>query len=184
MNTRGFTLIELLVVIAIIAILAAVSFALLGGGRTTARDTAVKAEMSQVLNMVEMYYENNNNYGAVLAEADCVGGAAGSIFATNAELAAILAKIQSENGGISPRCAAGATSGGIATSWAVKVVLPSAPSGAPWCVDSNQFRGQMAFSGSGGVNPVFSYVFTLAEAMAPPQTYPIYGGTVPATCKA
>lgn len=61
-NKRGFTLIELLVVIAIIGLLATIVLVSLNNARNKANNTKVKADMSQMMLAVEMYYSDNNAY--------------------------------------------------------------------------------------------------------------------------
>ena len=59
-NEKGFTIIELIVVIAIMAVLAAivVTSVIIYVGR--ARDTAVKADLSQIAKKLQIYYADNN----------------------------------------------------------------------------------------------------------------------------
>lgn len=59
-KNKGFTLIELLVVIAIIGILAAIVLVSLRGATGKAKDTRVKAEVTQVPSLAEMYYSEND----------------------------------------------------------------------------------------------------------------------------
>ena len=63
-NKKGFTLIELLVVIAIIGLLATIVLVSLNNARNKASNTKVKADLSQVMLAVEMYYSDNNTYPA------------------------------------------------------------------------------------------------------------------------
>ena len=57
---RGFTLIELLVVIAIIGVLATLVLLQLGTARSRARDAKRIADVSQLRQAVELYYEDNS----------------------------------------------------------------------------------------------------------------------------
>lgn len=69
---KGFTLIELLVVIAIIGILSSIVLASLSSARTKGEDAAIQSTLSNVRAQAELYYSNNNNYGAAVT-----GGTAG-----------------------------------------------------------------------------------------------------------
>ncbi len=57
----GFTLIELLVVIAIIGILASVVLASLNTARQKSRDARRIADVKQIQNALELYYDSNSN---------------------------------------------------------------------------------------------------------------------------
>jgi len=59
---RGFTLIELLVTIAIIGLLAAIVFVSLNNARAKARDTKRMADLKQIANALELYYDKYGFY--------------------------------------------------------------------------------------------------------------------------
>ncbi|MDO8513157.1 MAG: type II secretion system protein [bacterium] len=63
MRKKGFTLIELLVVIAIIGILAATVLIGMRSARSKARDTQRKNNVRSVINMLELYYDDNVSAG-------------------------------------------------------------------------------------------------------------------------
>jgi prepilin-type N-terminal cleavage/methylation domain-containing protein len=61
--SRGFTVLELLVVIAIIGTLSSVIMSSVTSARVKAYDAKVKAQLSNIRNAAEMYYNDNLNYG-------------------------------------------------------------------------------------------------------------------------
>jgi len=61
-SQKGFTLIELLVVIAIIGVLASVVLASLNTARSKARDAQRLSDIKQLVNAIEMYYNDNGSY--------------------------------------------------------------------------------------------------------------------------
>ncbi len=68
---RGFTLIELLIVVAIIGLLSAVVLVSLNSARRSANDARRKADLKQMANAMEMYYNTNNAYPAYADETHC-----------------------------------------------------------------------------------------------------------------
>lgn len=61
-SSAGFTLIELLVVIAIIGILSSVVMASMGSMREQARDTRRNADVTQIINALELYHADHDHY--------------------------------------------------------------------------------------------------------------------------
>jgi len=61
-NKKGFTLIELLVVIAVIGLLASIVLVSVNSARAKARDTKRKADLYQLQQALEMYYDENGIY--------------------------------------------------------------------------------------------------------------------------
>ncbi len=59
---RGFTLIELLVVIAIIGLLATIILASLNGARRSARSTRAIADLRELTQALELYYNDHQAY--------------------------------------------------------------------------------------------------------------------------
>ncbi len=62
LKNRGFTLLELLVVIAIIGVLATIILASLATAKARSRDTRRIADLKQLQQGVENYFENNGTY--------------------------------------------------------------------------------------------------------------------------
>ena len=79
MKNSGFTLIELLVVIAIIGILASIVMFSMNIARNKARDSVIKASISQVGKIAEMSREDNGDFDSVCAEAELTGGITTSV---------------------------------------------------------------------------------------------------------
>ena len=144
MNKRGFTLVELLVVIAIIGILASVILVSLGAARSSAVNTAVKANLDTVRTQAELYANDpaggNGGYGAAqTAVAYVTGSSCGTLGMWANPTIAAATKAASSGAGAASTLG-GVSSGAIAcvsssSFWLVAGVLKSAPTTA-WCVDS------------------------------------------------
>jgi type IV pilus assembly protein PilA len=133
-NQKGFTLIELLVVIAIIGILSSVVLASLNTARAKGGDAAIKSQLAAIRPQAEIVYDNNGNYGTVLAktsQAGCTGAASTSLFGTTT-VSQQIAGAYNASGYLA--CEAYAASGN-ATAWAAAASLKSDNTQA-WCVDS------------------------------------------------
>lgn len=73
MTQRGFTLIELLVVIAIIGLLSSIVLASLNSARVKARDSRRIADLNQIRNALEFYFDANGYYPQSGCGWDCNG---------------------------------------------------------------------------------------------------------------
>ncbi len=94
-NTRGFTLIELLVVIAIIGILSTVVLASLGVAKSKGSTAGVRSSLTQLRTEVNLYVNDNGNYGTALAGGNC--SAASTVF-TSPKAGAIITAMQGITG--------------------------------------------------------------------------------------
>ncbi|MBU4331510.1 prepilin-type N-terminal cleavage/methylation domain-containing protein [Patescibacteria group bacterium] len=68
-KNKGFTLIELLVVIAIIGLLSTLAVVALNSARQKSRDAKRVADIKQIQTALELYYNDNNGYPVLAAEA-------------------------------------------------------------------------------------------------------------------
>ncbi len=66
LSTRGFTLLELLVVIAIIGVLSVVVLASTNSTRAKSRDARRLADIRQIRNALELYYDVNKVYPSMI----------------------------------------------------------------------------------------------------------------------
>ncbi|PIR45505.1 MAG: hypothetical protein COV09_01000 [Candidatus Vogelbacteria bacterium CG10_big_fil_rev_8_21_14_0_10_50_13] len=124
-KNKGFTLIELLVVIAIIGILSGIVLTSLGTARNKAKDAAIKAQLSSLRTQAEIYYDTNSgSYGATGASCST----AGSMWADDSGVVALVAKIGTDGGTMSCN--------NTANAWAAHSSLVS-DTGKFFCVDSN-----------------------------------------------
>ena len=69
---EGFTLIELLVVISIIGLLASIVLVSLNTARSKSRDARRVADVRQIMNALELFYNDNSGYPAATAAGACV----------------------------------------------------------------------------------------------------------------
>ncbi len=113
----GFTLIELLVVVAIIGILASLVIASLNQARSRGVDAAIKGTMSSLRAQMEIYYDDNNNYGVGQTTA------CGSPIVTP-----LLNDVQAKNGGTAVNCVSSGQT------WVAQTPLVT-NSGEFFCVD-------------------------------------------------
>ncbi len=70
-KNKGFTLIELLVVVAIIGLLSAVVLVSLNSARKSAYDAKRKADLKQIANAMELYYDTNAAYPTLSTTDPC-----------------------------------------------------------------------------------------------------------------
>ena len=70
---KGFTLIELLIVISIIGLLATTSMISLNSARVKARDTRRKADLKQIANALDLYYNTYNYFPPARPSSSCGG---------------------------------------------------------------------------------------------------------------
>lgn len=115
---KGFTLIELLVVIAIIGILSSVVLASLTTARSKGSDAAIQSTVSNMRAQAELYYSNNNTYGATYTVGNCptAVSATGTLVATSTTggLGNLVVDLVSKTGGAAnTRCEI------TASAWAV-----------------------------------------------------------------
>lgn len=125
-NTKkGFTLIELLVVIAIIGILSSVVLASLNTARNKGKDASIRSQLSSMKLQAELYYDTTGGtYGSTTAL--CTGG----MFAADTKIAALITKINSDNGAEDD-----VTCNATASAWAAQAELLGT-AGTYVCVDS------------------------------------------------
>jgi prepilin-type N-terminal cleavage/methylation domain-containing protein len=122
----GFTLVELLVVIAIIGLLSTIVLVSFGPVRNQARDTAIKANMSQMRLAAEIKYINDATYVTTTTRSDFVAAKAAAT-------------------------AAGGTS--YAENWAAGTYCFqfALPGGGSWCIDSTGYIGSANITCNGTV---------------------------------
>lgn len=125
-RTKGFTLIELLVVIAIIGVLSTIVMSSLSNARQNSANASIKSNMSSLRAQVELYNDNNNNYGTQANACTT----AGSVFVVDTKVASMVSQIQTA-AGVAPSCRSGPNP---TTTWAVSAQLKGGL--GHWCIDS------------------------------------------------
>jgi len=95
-SLEGFTLIELTIVMAIIAVLATFSIVTFAGSQVKARDGRRKAELRQLQNALEAYYNDNKSYPVKLC-ASYERGGQGSNCWTDGLASSFLGGVNSKN---------------------------------------------------------------------------------------
>ncbi|MEK7642187.1 MAG: type II secretion system protein [Patescibacteria group bacterium] len=119
----GFTLIELLISIVIIGILTAIILNTLSTSRNRGYDGKVKIQFKQLATSIQIYYENNGNYGATTNNCD-------NMFAATTPVNINKFIVGLQNGAAVCRS--------TGTAYAVSIPLLNAPVSADnWCIDSN-----------------------------------------------
>jgi len=147
---RGFTLIELLVVIAIIGILAAVVLASLNTARDKAKDSSIKANLSNIRPAAEIYYDDNSDtYGteAAVGAGVCDAG----MFAAS-PIADMITAIEAQSPDDDALCAVGQNR----KTWAVSASLSDGTT--DFCVASRglSLEGASATGGGSGADATCS----------------------------
>lgn len=120
--SKGFTLIELLVVIAIIGILSSVVIASLNRARDRAADAKVKAQLAQVKDAAEIYFNQYADYGLATDLCD-------NMFVDPDSGMIPLTTLSNYQGAINITCRS------TNIEYAISVTLPSDIT-TFWCVDS------------------------------------------------
>ncbi len=128
MRRKGFTLIELLVVIAILGILASMVLVALSSSRGKAQSAKIKAELSQIRNAAEDWYDSHNYVYTGMCDA---GTSCGNL----------VTEIDTANGtgAVAPHVNADTYS-----------VESDIPTGGGWCVDSTGYSGTNVDSNDDG----------------------------------
>lgn len=132
-SSRGFTLIELLIVVAIIGILSAVVLSSLGSARNKAKDSAIKAQLSQMRSQAEMYADSNSSsYGPAFTTGACpTASATTDMFTKTSANSGLFDLIK----GTRDSGSAVVTCGASTTGWAVSAQRVT-NTAAYYCVDS------------------------------------------------
>ena len=132
-KSKGFTIIELIVVVAIIAVLAAIVLVNVTGYINTAKDAAIKANLSSLMVNATQIFANNGSYN----NTTYVCGSSASIW-------------NSVNTAIN---AAGGTNIGCinsANNWCAYANLKSAPTSSAFCVDHTGKKNNGGYTNSSG----------------------------------
>lgn len=143
---KGFTLIELLVVISIISLLASIVITATARAKFYANVASMKAEVGQIKNIAEIFYQNNNNhFGNPHLIRNTCPSSGGSVFA-DPNMILSLAGIRKRFPTATIECLSTTPyyyNPTQATMWVVYIQIPALGGTGTnkWCVDNTGFSG-------------------------------------------
>lgn len=150
MNTKkGFTLVELLVVVAVIGVLSTIVLVALGAAREKAKDTKIKALMSQMRIQGELFNIEHGSYRGTDSNgwanddiAQCTNGLGnpGGIFDINTDLniTSLIREVHDISSSVNVRVFCRVSNDTQYDSWAFSAPLYDPEDGTTgWCIDSS-----------------------------------------------
>lgn len=151
---KGFTLIELLVVVGIIALLVGIILARISTQQANATKVRIKTQLGQLATHMELYYATAGSYGNTYASAPCPNSSSppDPIFYSDSQLKLMIGYIKKLGGQNFMSCAAGGSSSGNASSYAIAAPYKDSDlfTGPYWCVDSSGQRKTWTTKADGG----------------------------------